>query len=49
MYIELEHTYNNNGLIKLENEVEEARKILRQKHNEAKAMYKINKSTDKHV
>ena len=49
MYIELESTYNNNGLIELENQLEEAKKSLRAKHDEAKAMFKLRKTQDKHL
>ena len=49
MYIELEHQYNNEGLVELENKVEEEKKLLRAKHDEAKAMYKLNKNQDKHL
>ena len=49
MYIELEHTYNNIGLIELENQLEEEKKELRVKHDDARAMFKLRKNQDKHL
>ena len=49
MYIELENSYNNNGLISLENNLDEAKRALREKFNDAKAMYKNGLNQDRHL
>ena len=49
MYIELEHQYNNNGLIQLENRIEEEKRILKAKHDDSKNLFKLNKNQDKHL
>ena len=43
MYIELEHQYNNHGLMELENELEEDKRELHQKFEESKALYQLRK------
>ena len=41
MYLELEVQYNNHGLIQLENQLQEEKRMLLAKHLEAKADHKL--------
>ena len=43
MYVELEHQYNNHGLIELENQLDQDRRELQSRFDESKAMYQLRK------
>ena len=47
MYVELEHQYNNHGLIELENQLDQDRRELQSRFDESKAMYQLRKGQAK--
>ena len=49
MYNVLENQYNNNGLLELENKLEGDKRQLRNKYEESKSLYTLQKHQDKYL